>query len=186
MSPILAPDSAEGMALSSENLEKRWYAVYTSANHEKRVASQIGQKSLEHFLPLYRSVRRWKDRRVDLQLPLFPGYLFVRIALRDRLAVLLTPGVSKLVGFNGSPTPLNDEEISTLRTSLSSGVRAEPCPYVAPGHRVRIQAGPLFGLEGVVQRRKGRLQVVVSLDLLQRSVAIDLDLADVKAIGAGA
>lgn len=185
-SPVVASDAAQEVVLPSDYFEKRWYAAYTSANHEKRVASQIEQKSLEHFLPLYRSVRRWSDRKVDLQLPLFPGYVFVRIALRDRLEVLQTPGVSKLVGFNGSPAPLKDEEISALKMSLSSGVRAQPCPYLAPGRRVRIQAGPLSGLEGVVLRRKGRLQVVVSLDLLQRSVAIDLDLADVKAIAGNA
>lgn len=179
-SPILAPNATRGMALPSHNLEERWYAAYTSANHEKRVAVQLGEKSLEHFLPLYDSVRCWKDRKVRLQLPLFPGYVFVHIALRDRLKVLQVPGVSKLVGFNGTPTALSDEEITALRTSLGLGVRAEPHPYLAPGRRLRIKAGPFAGLEGVLLRRRGRLQVVVSVDLLQRSVAIDLDLADVK------
>src|SRR5215469_17978008 len=84
--------------------ERQWYAAYTSANHEKRVAQQLTWRSVEHFLPVYESVRRWKDRRVPLQLPLFPGYVFVRLALRDRLRVLAVPGVARVVGFDGRPT----------------------------------------------------------------------------------
>src|SRR5579864_4826094 len=87
------------LGLPSSYWEPLWYAAYTSANHEKRVAEQLAQRSVEHFLPLYQSVRRWKDRRMNVQLPLFPGYVFVRLALRDRLQVLRTPGVAQLVGF---------------------------------------------------------------------------------------
>src|ERR1700688_1751675 len=123
-----------------------WYAAYTSANHEKRVAEQLVRSSVEHFLPLYHTVRRWKDRRVQLQLPLFPGYVFVRLALRDRFQVLQVPGVANLVGFNGMPTALPREEIDALRTSLMNGARAAPHPYLRLGRRVRIKAGPLAGM----------------------------------------
>src|SRR2546421_12913356 len=102
-------------------LEHRWYAAYTSANHEKRVASQLGERAVEHFLPVYASVRRWKDRRVTLELPLFPGYVFVRMELRNRLRVLQIPGVAKLVGFDGAPAALPEGEIETLRMSLDGG-----------------------------------------------------------------
>src|SRR5882724_10943079 len=95
-----------------------WYAAYTSANHEKRVAEQLGVRLVEHFLPVYESVRRWKDRRMKLELPLFPGYIFVRLALCDRLQVLQVPGVAKLVGFNGTPTALPQEEIDALKKGL--------------------------------------------------------------------
>src|ERR1700689_1408843 len=91
--------------------ELRWYAAYTSANHEKGVAGQLACRSIEQFLPLYESLRRWKDRRKLLQLPLFPGYVFVRLALRNRLQVLEIPGVVRLVGSSGAPTPLSDEEV---------------------------------------------------------------------------
>src|SRR5216684_6899964 len=109
---------AECPGLPPEFYEPHWYAAYTSANHEKRVALQLGQRSVEHFLPLYASVRRWKDRKMQLQLPFFPGYVFVRLALRDRLQVLQVPGVAKLVGFNGTPAALPPEEIETLRRGL--------------------------------------------------------------------
>jgi hypothetical protein len=104
--------------LPASYCELRWYAAYTSANHEKRVAEQLGVRGVSHFLPLYASLRQWKDRRVTLQLPLFPGYVFVRMALRDRLQVQQVPGVAKLVGFNGLPTAMPDDEIELLRASL--------------------------------------------------------------------
>src|SRR5713101_1893567 len=101
--------------LPDQYLEPRWYAAYTSANHEKRVAEQLGVRSVEHFLPTYSSVRRWKDRRVTLQLPLFPGYLFVRLALRDRLQVLQIPSVVRFISLTGQPAALPDEEMAILR-----------------------------------------------------------------------
>ena len=159
---------------------KLWYAAYTCANHEKRVAQQLAVRAVEHFLPLYESVRRWKDRRVQLQLPLFPGYVFVRLALRDRLQVLEIPSVARLVGFNGTPTPLPDREIEALMAGLAGGVRAVPHPYLKVGRRVRITSGPFEGLEGILIRRKNELRFVISLDLIQRSVAVHCDAADVE------
>src|SRR5437016_1067366 len=105
--------------LAIECYEPRWFAAYTSANHEKRVALQVAQRSVEHFLPVYESLRQWKDRRMRVELPLFPGYVFVRLALRDRLRVLQVPGVVRLVGFNGVPSPLPDGEIESLRLALT-------------------------------------------------------------------
>jgi len=162
--------------------ERRWYAAYTSANHEKRVAEQLGVRAVEHFLPVYESVRRWKDRRVTLQMPLFPGYVFVRMALRDRLQVQQVPGVAHLVGFDGTPAALPDEEIEALRASLEGGVRAEPHPYLTLGRRVRLKSGPLAGMQGILLQRKGRFRVVISIELIQRSVAVDADVADVEAL----
>lgn len=155
-----------------------WYAVYTCANHEKRVAEQFVPRSLEHFLPQYESVRRWKDRKVRLQLPLFPGYLFVHIAAQDRLRVLQVPGVVRLVGFNGIPTPMPQEDIQNIRESLGQGWRAEPHPYLQLGRRTRVVRGPLAGMEGIVVRRKNRSRLVLSFDLIQRSLAIEMDEGD--------
>jgi transcription antitermination factor NusG len=159
--------------------EQRWYAAYTCAQHEKRVAAELGMRQVEHFLPLYSSVRRWKDRRVQLDLPLFPGYVFVRLALRDRLRVLQVPSVVRLVGFNGLPTALPDEEMEILRSGHCQSLHAEPHPFLTVGRRVRITGGPFAGLEGVLKRKKSSLRVVVSLELIQRSVAVDVDAADV-------
>jgi len=162
--------------------ELHWYAAYTSANHEKRVAEQLGVRSIEHFLPLYESVRRWKDRRMTLQLPLFPGYVFVRMALRDRLQVLQLPGVARLVGFNGKPTALPKEEIEGLRTGLADGLRAQPHPYLTAGRRAHIRCGPLTGLEGIVLRLKGKWRVVLSLDLIQRAISVEVDASSLEPV----
>jgi transcription antitermination factor NusG len=173
---------AEVAAVTAGYSAPQWYAAYTCANHEKRVSKQLGVRRVEHFLPLYRSVRRWKDRRVTLDLPLFPGYVFVRLALRNRLQVQQVPGVAQLVGFDGRPAALPEHEIDALRTSLVSGVRAEPHPFLRVGQRVRVKNGPLAGMEGVLLRRKGSLRLVISIELIQRSVAVDADAADVEAV----
>jgi transcription antitermination factor NusG len=156
-----------------------WYAAYTCSRHEKRIAEQLTQRSVEQFLPLYETVRRWKDRRVRLQLPLFPSYIFVRIALRDRLKVLQVPGVVRLVGFRGSPTELPESEMLALRRGLSSGLRAEPHPHLTTGRSVRITQGPFRGFEGVLVRRKGLNRVVISLALIKSSIAVEVESEDV-------
>lgn len=175
-------DPRPGTNLPVGFLEPRWYAAYASANHEKRVAEQLAVRSVDHFLPLYESVRPWKDRRVRLQLPLFPGYVFVRIVLRDRLEVLKVPGVVRLVGFNGLPAPLGDKEVESLQRALAQGVCAKPHPFLTVGRRVRITAGPLAGHEGILVRRRGSLRVVLSMDLVQRSIVVDVDVADLEPI----
>jgi len=161
--------------------EPHWYAAYTRANHEKSVAEQLGVRAVEHFLPVYSSVRRWKDRRVNLQMPLFPGYVFVRMPLFDRLRVQQIPGVARLVGFGGTPAALPDSEIESLRAGLEGGVRVEPHPYLRVGRRVRVKAGPMVGMQGILLKRKGRLRIVISIELIQRSVALEIDEFDVEA-----
>ena len=162
--------------------EPRWYAVYTRANHEKRVAEQFAIRSVEHFLAQYESIRRWKDRKVRLHLPLFPGYLFVHLALQDRLRVLQVHGVVRLVGFDGSPAPMLEEDITRIRECLAQGCPAEPHPYLTTGRRARVVRGPLTGLEGIVARRKNRSRLVLSFDLIQRSMAVEVDESDLVAI----
>jgi transcription antitermination factor NusG len=160
--------------------QQHWYAAYTCANHEKRVAAELGAREVEHFLPLYSSMRRWKDRRVQLEFPLFPGYVFVRLALCERLRVVQIPSVVRLVGFGGMPTALPDTEMEILRSGLGRSLRAEPHPFLTVGRRVRIADGPFAGLEGILKRKKSNLRVIVSLELIQRSVAVDVDAADVR------
>jgi len=166
-------------ALPEQYVTQHWYAAYTCSNQEKQVAAQLAARSVECFLPLYPSLRRWKDRRVTLQLPLFPGYVFIRLALQDRLRVLQIPTVVRLVGFGGLPAVLPDTEMEIIRSGLSHSLRAEPHPFLTVGRRVRMTAGPFAGLEGVLKRKKSGLRIVVSLELIQRSVAVDVDLADV-------
>jgi len=172
----------DALHLPASFLEPHWYAAYTRAQHEKRVAAELGAREVEHFLPLYSSVRRWKDRRMQLELPLFPGYVFVRLALRERLRVLQIPSVVRLVGFNGLPTALPDTEMEIMQTGLSQSLRAEPHPFLTVGRHVRITGGPFSGLEGVLRRKKKGMRVIVSLGLIQRSVALDVDIADVRPV----
>jgi len=162
---------------------RQWYAIYTCANHEKRVAAELQARAVENFLPLYSSVRRWKDRRVRLDLPLFPGYVFVRLAMQDRLRVVQVPSVVRLVGFGGVPAVLPETEMEIVRAGLSTGLRAEPHPFLTVGRRVRIVDGPFAGLAGILKQKKCGLRVVVSLELIQRSVAVDVDASDVENIG---
>ncbi len=157
----------------------QWYAAYTCVNREKKIATQMERHGIEHFLPTYESVRRWKDRRVRLAMPLFPGYVFVFLALCDRLAVLQIPGVVHLVSFNGHPAPLDGSQIERLRMVISQ-MRVEPHPFLTVGRRVRVQLGPLAGAEGILRRRKSSCRVVLSLELIQRSVSVEVDIADVE------
>jgi transcription antitermination factor NusG len=171
---VNAVHPAPSLKLASDSRDLLWHAAYTNANHEKRVAEQLTSRSVEYFLPLYPSVRHWKDRKVQLQLPLFPGYVFVKMALQDRMRVLQVPGVARLVGFDGRPSVLAQEEIEALKKLLACGIRAEPFPYLTRGRRMRISMGPLAGQEGIVVRRRGSVRVVLSLDLVQRSILVDV------------
>ncbi len=182
MQAVALQDDSFTQGLPSSYLEERWYAAYTCANHEKCVAGELQARSVEHFLPLYRSIRRWSDRRVRIDMPLFPGYVFVRLALRDRLRVLQIPSVVRLVGFNGLPTAIDDEEMEVLVSGLSERLRIEPHPYLTAGRRVRIKSGPLAGLQGILLRKKASFRFVLSVDLIQRSVVADVDFADVEAL----
>ena len=173
---------AEAAVLPPECVEPRWYAVQTCANHEKRVLQQLGQRTVEAYLPLYESMRRWKDRRMRLELALFPGYVFVHLALRDRLRVLQTPSVVRLVGFGGQPAALPDQEIDALRQGLTRGMRLEPHPYLKVGQRVRVKTGPLQGLQGILVRKKNVSRFVISLDLIMRSVAAEIDVAELEPV----
>jgi transcription antitermination factor NusG len=181
---VQMPDAVTACALPPEMalMGPRWYAVYTSANHEKKVAAECSRRSVESFLPLYSSMRRWKDRRVQLQVPLFPGYVFVHLALSERLRVIQVPGVVKLVGFGGQPVALPDEQVEALRTGLNGQLRAEPHPYLTIGRRIRIVRGAFQGAEGTLVRKKGVFRVVLSLELIMRSIAVEVDAADVEPI----
>jgi transcription termination/antitermination protein NusG len=184
---IVAPGTVQGSSFDAVTLadsfaEPHWYAAYTRAQHEKSVAAELGMREVEHFLPLYSCVRRWKDRRVTLESPLFPGYVFVRLALRERLRVLQVPSVVRLVGFSGQPAALPDSEMEIMRSGLSQGSRAEPHPFLTVGRQVRIVGGPFAGLEGVLRRKKSGTRVIVSLGLIQRSVAVDVDITDVRPV----
>jgi len=165
-----------------ESTQPHWYAIYTCANHEKRVAEQLRLRSIEYFLPLYQSMRQWRDRRRRLELPLFPGYVFVRIPVCERLRVLEPAGVVQLVRFGSVLCALPDQEIEALRDVSSCGLHLEPHRYVGAGRRVRIIRGPLEGLEGRLVRKKGLVRLVLSVDIIRQSAIVEVDSADVEPI----
>jgi len=139
------------------------------------VAKQLCHKSYEILLPLYECRRRWSDRIKELELPLFPGYVFCRFNPLDRLPILVTPGVIRVVGIGKVPMPVDDAEMAAIQTALQSGLPRQPWPFLQIGQRVRVECGPLCGLEGILVDFKGRHRLVLSVTLLQRSVAVEVD-----------
>lgn len=156
-----------------------WYALYTCPRHEKRVAEEIERRNITCYLPVYRSMRRWKDRRKEVEFALFPGYVFVQMALENKLRVLELTGAVRLVSFNGRPAVVPANDIETLQSRLA-GAKIEPHPYLRAGRRVRVRSGPMEGLEGIVVRRKDSCRIVFSIELIQRSVAVEVDQADLE------
>ena len=164
-----------------------WFALYTTSRHEKRVAQHLTQRQIEHYLPLYRAERKWSDgSRVTLDLPLFPGYIFVRMNRAQRTRVLGVPGALAVVeGTGRKPAPLPETEIDALRSGLHLH-RAEPHPLLRAGHRARIRTGALAGFEGIVLRTKSSCRVVLTLELIMQSVAVEVDGQDLELLSSGA
>jgi len=157
-----------------------WLAVYTASRHEKCVARHLADREIESFLPLYPKVHHWKRRSaVSLELPLFSNYVFVHMHLFRRGALLAVPGVLAVVGKGREPAPLPDGEIESLRTALEQN-KFEPHPYLRTGERVRVRSGSMEGFEGILIRKKNELRVVLTLDLIQRSVSVEVDASIVE------
>ena len=157
--------------------EWNWYAVHTKARHEKRVAAQFEEKRVCTFLPLLHQIHRWSDRRSQVEVPLFSCYAFVRMAqtVEARLKVLHTPGVLGFVGSERQGTPIPDEQIEGLRTAIRENIPCFPYPFIRAGRRVRIRGGSLDGVEGILVRQGVDQSLVISVELLRRSVAIRVE-----------
>ena len=161
-----------------------WYALYTRHQHERAVAGMLGGKGFETFLPLYSAIHRWKDRRKAVWLPLFPGYLFLHGGLERRLEVVGTPGVLTFVGPGGHPGPIPQPEIDAIRQAIETRLQVQPYPFLRCGDLVRVIAGPLAGIEAVLVREKGLHRLVLSVELLQQSVALEIETACVEPVRA--
>lgn len=160
----------------------RWFAVQTRTRYENFAAKQLSGRGYEVFLPFYQCKRRWSDRMQEFEVPLFPGYLFCRFNLLDRLPILTAPGVIQIVGIGKTPIPVDEEEVIALQTAVRTGVPRQPWPFLKLGQKVKVEAGPLCGLEGVLLNFKGRYRLVLSVSLLQRSVAVEVDSAWVTSV----
>src|SRR4051812_33919318 len=159
-----------------------WYAIYTRVNQEKIVADRLTERGIEHFLPLYETARRRSDRKVVLSLPLFPGYLFVRIPLYERLRVLQIPRVVRMIGNSAVPSPLPENEIESLKIGLTNGINARPCEYLVKGCQVRLVRGAFSGMSGILIRRKAGYRVVVSVEVIRQSFTIEVGEEDLERI----
>ena len=164
----------------------RWFALYTASRHEKRVAQHLGQREIEFYLPLYKAERRWADgSRVTLDLPLFPGYLFVHIRRSERSRVLGVPGALSVVGgTGGEPASLPDATIEALRTGIETQ-RVRPHPLLTAGQRVRIRSGALAGFEGIVVRKKNSLRVVLAVEHIMQSYSVEVARDDLEPLSPG-
>ena len=159
-----------------------WWALYTRHQHEKVVAEMLGTKGLEVFLPLYESTRRWKDRSKILSLPLFPCYVFVRGGLNHRLQVLTTPGVHMVLSRGEHVAIIPEEEIQAVRTIVEGPSRVEPHPFLKCGQQVRVTRGCFEGIEGILVRKKNLYRLVLSVDMVAQSVAVEIDASDVEPV----
>jgi len=172
--------------IDSISYSPNWFAVYTTPRHEKRIAFHCEQRQIVSFLPLYQEVRQWKNRcRVKLDLPLFPNYLFVRIDREERFRVLNVPGVLSILGSGPDLVPVQDEYISSLRQGLEAH-KIQPHAIVEIGDRVRIIAGAMAGMEGVLIRKKNELRVVIKVAMLERSMAVEVTRADIEYVAPAA
>lgn len=159
-----------------------WFALYTRHQHEKTVAESLSGKGVEVFLPLYNTARRWRDRVKRLFLPLFPNYVFVFAGSRQRALVLSTPGVYDFVRHGGAPAAIPAEEIDAVRSVVTRSTSVEPHPFLKCGDRVRLKTGPLKGIEGILVRKKNLYRLVVSVELLERSIAAEVDAVDIERV----
>ena len=167
---------------TAEDMPSQWFAAYTTPRHEKHVAEMLAERDIESFLPLYRTVRQWKKSSpTTLELPLFPCYLFVHIRRSARGTVLGLPGVVSIVGSPREPWALPQLEIEALRLGAQMG-KVEPHPYLKVGDRVRIKAGSMAGVEGILVRRRNQMRFVLTLDAIMRSVSIEVDASDLETV----
>ena len=161
--------------------KERWYAVYARSRHEKVVQEELRQKGIETFLPLREVVSQWKDRKKRVQIPLFQGYVFVRVPIhKRRLDIVKAPGVVRIIGFNNKPEPIPDEEVEAVRAFLNTKIRFDPHPYLNVGRRVEIRRGALRGLQGILVKKKNKFKFILSVHLIQQSVALEIHASDVE------
>lgn len=160
----------------------RWYAVRTRSRHEKKVAQQLAGRGIEAFLPLVKRWSRWKDRRKWVEFPLFPGYCFGRFPMAARLRVLKAVGVVGLVGRNGAPEPVPDEEIEAVRRVVASPIPYDPCPELIPGRPVEVVRGPLMGVRGLLIRKDAKARLLIVVNAIRQGATLEIDAADVASI----
>jgi transcription antitermination factor NusG len=160
-----------------------WFALRVRSNYERVAAIHLRDRGFEEFSPMYRTERQWSDRKKQIDLPLFPGYVFCRLNPEDRLPVLTIPGTVGLVEFGNGPSAVPDQQIESVRRMMGSGLLVAPWPFLEVGQTVIIERGPLTGVEGILQEIKKTFRLVVSIPMLQRSVSAEVDRSWIRPLG---
>ncbi len=173
------------MSLDVDGQNLKWFALQVRTRWESSTAVLLSGKGYQAFLPTFKARKRWNGKFRETNAPLFPGYVFCQFDVQKRLPILVTPGVLAVVGRGKVPLPVDDGEITAIQTVVSSGFRAEPWPYLEIGQKIRIESDALSGLEGILINFKGNQRIVVSVTLLRRSVALEIDRSCVKPVGSG-
>ena len=159
-----------------------WFALYTRSRHEKKVAEVLQDKQIDIFLPLRNVISRWKDRRKEIQTPLFNGYVFVHTDLQNRLDVLKTPGVVRFVTDGHNPVPIPEDQIEAIQALVQSGIKFDPYPYLKKGMHITVKRGPLRGVEGILVAKRKKHLLVLSVDLIQQSTALEINISDTDVV----
>jgi len=170
---IISPESSD---------ESRWFAIQTLSRHEKVVRKQLDSRNVEHFLPTTRRMCQWTDRRKEVEIPLFAGYCFARFSLKERLPILQSQGVVRVVGTAGRPEPIPDEEIESLKLLVRNSSKYLCCPHLKEGMLVQVMTGPLEGVRGRLIREARQSRLVLNISLIQRAVAVEIDATDVAPV----
>jgi transcription antitermination factor NusG len=164
---------------SHETTDLHWYALRTKSRHEKLVRDRLANQGIEPLLPTVKRLSQWKDRKKEIEVPLFAGYCFVRFNSEQKLPVLKTIGVVEIVGGGQRPEPIPDEEISAIQMLMTSVLPYDPHPYLQEGMKVEVIRGPLQGVRGILLRKEKRHRLVLGVRLIQQAAAVEINVADV-------
>jgi transcription antitermination factor NusG len=160
--------------------DESWYALYTRHQHERSAATYLESRGFTTLCPTYREIRQWRDRKKEITLPVFPCYVFIRGGMERQISLLSTPGVHSIVCTGKIPAAVADDEIAAIRRAMDHSVAMEPAPFICEGDRVRVVCGPLLGVEGVLQRRKDAMRLIISVEILGRSASVEIQLHEIE------
>ena len=160
--------------------DESWYALYTRHQHERSVAAHLESRGFSTLCPTYKEIRQWRDRKKEITLPVFPCYVFIQGGLERQISLLSTPGVHSIVCTGKSPAAIADDEISAIRCAMDHSVAMEPAPFIREGERVRVLFGPLRGVEGILQKRKDAMRLLISVEILGRSASVEIQSHEIE------
>jgi transcription antitermination factor NusG len=160
--------------------DEHWYALYTRHQHERSVAAHLESRGFSTLCPTYMEIRQWRDRKKEITLPVFPCYVFIQGGIERQISLLSTPGVHSIVCTGKIPAPIGDDEIAAIRRAMDHSIALEPAPFIREGEFVRVICGPLRGVEGVVQRRKDAMRLIISVEILGRSASVEIQSHEIE------